>query len=155
MSKHGLWGTPFYYIWQNMKARCINKNSKAYKYYGDRGITYDLKWENFLGFKEDMYFKYIYAKKEYKNNRLTLEREDTNQGYNFKNCSFIPKSQQNKNKRNTTKKFKAISPNGRYYISKSQIDFAKSFNIARSNISRCLNGIRKQTKGWRFNYVNL
>ena len=80
-----------YNIWRGMKERCSNKNSYGYKNYGGRGITYDLKWETFLGFKENMYFKYIYYKRKYgKNCKLSIERMNVNGNYCFENCIFIP-----------------------------------------------------------------
>jgi len=99
--KHGFRGTKFYNCWRSIKKRCNNKNRKDYKYWGGRGITYDSKWEDFLGFKEDMYFKYIYAKKKYKDSiyPLSIERENVNGNYNFKNCIFIPMNQQQRNQR--------------------------------------------------------
>lgn len=38
--------TPEYNSWTNMKQRCLNPNSKAYKYYGGRGITIHPEWVN-------------------------------------------------------------------------------------------------------------
>ena len=59
LTKHGESKTRFYNIWAGIKQRCKNIRCKYYKYYGGRGIIYDLRWENYEKFKEDMYFKYI------------------------------------------------------------------------------------------------
>jgi hypothetical protein len=91
--------TKFYNIWQGIKNRCNNKKYKDYQWYGARGITYDSSWNDFLGFKKDMYFKYIYAKKQLKITDLSIERIDVNGNYCFKNCIFISKSKQSKNRR--------------------------------------------------------
>ena len=37
-TKHGMIKTPEYKVWDGMKDRCINKNSKDYPGYGGRGI---------------------------------------------------------------------------------------------------------------------
>jgi len=35
---HGLYGTPYYHIWNTMLKRCYNPNTKHYVHYGGRGI---------------------------------------------------------------------------------------------------------------------
>lgn len=96
-SKKG--NTKFYNIWQGIKNRCNNKNYKDYQWYGSRGITYDERWNKFENFLDDMYFKYIWAKKYYKTDNLSIERENVNGNYYFENCIFIPKNEQSKNRR--------------------------------------------------------
>ncbi len=55
LERHGKMETPEYITWQDMKARCYNKNHNYYKYYGGRGITVCERWRNsFLTFLEDM-----------------------------------------------------------------------------------------------------
>jgi len=100
-SKHYETYSQFYHIWSNMKHRCNNKNCKDYKNYGGRGIVYDPKWGDYLNFKEDMYFKYLYATKQLKVKRPSIERIDVNGNYCFNNCCFIEKRDQNKNTRKT------------------------------------------------------
>ena len=46
--KHGGKGTKLYSVWQSMKQRIFNPNSKDYKYYGGRGITICLEWTDKL-----------------------------------------------------------------------------------------------------------
>lgn len=99
--KHKMSHTKFYSMWNNMKQRCSNINNLKYKNYGGRGIIYDSKWENFIFFYNDMYFKYLYYKRIYGKNHLSLERKDVNGNYCFNNCIFIPLSEQPKNRRNT------------------------------------------------------
>lgn len=90
---HGFFGTRIYAIWVAMKNRCNNPNVEAYPNYGGRGITYDTKWETFEGFYEDM--------KDGYENHLTLERIDVDDNYYKENCTWITKSEQSQNKRNT------------------------------------------------------
>ena len=104
-TKHGMRYTSFHASWGSLKYRCDNSNCPEYKYYGGRGITYDPKWKDFGGFKRDMYFKYLYAKKQLKIKIPTIERIDVDGNYNFENCTFISKSDQCKNRR-TNKKYK-------------------------------------------------
>lgn len=44
--KHGKCNTRLYNIYNNMKARCYNKNHKSYKIYGGRGIKICKEWLN-------------------------------------------------------------------------------------------------------------
>ena len=44
--KHGLTNHPLYRKWDSIKQRCFNKNNKAYKNYGGRGITMYKLWIN-------------------------------------------------------------------------------------------------------------
>lgn len=79
------------YVWNEMKARCANKNHKSYKNYGGRGITVCDRWESsFQDFVEDMGLK---------PSGFSLERIDNNKGYYPENCTWIPRNMQSKNRR--------------------------------------------------------
>ena len=53
--RHGANGTREYRIWCNMKTRCLNPNTSAYKNYGGRGIQVCARWAlSFSCFLEDM-----------------------------------------------------------------------------------------------------
>jgi hypothetical protein len=82
-----------YRSWVDMKVRCTNPKSKAYKNYGGRGITICPEWlcsfENFLS---DMGVCPP---------GWSLERVDPDGNYSKQNCSWLPKEKQNANKRNT------------------------------------------------------
>lgn len=51
-TKHGLSKHPIYQVWQTMIQRCYNKNTYAYRWYGELGVTVCDRWrysfENFL-----------------------------------------------------------------------------------------------------------
>jgi hypothetical protein len=152
-TQHGDYNTLFYNSWVNMKKRCDQeKDFIKYINYKGRGIKYNLEWFYYINFKKDMYFKYLWAKRYYGMDRLTLERRNNNSNYCFENCIFIPMKEQHKNKRNI-RKFKAFSPEGKIYISKNVTKFGKRFNLSQGHISACLRKEERQHKGWTFEYI--
>lgn len=91
--KHGLSKTRIYGIWKNMISRCYREKDIHYKAYGARGITVCDEWKN----DSSKFFEWAFAN-GYRND-LTIERIDNDKGYCPENCTWIPKEQQSKNKR--------------------------------------------------------
>ena len=89
---HGMSNSKLYYIYRSMLNRCFSPKVKEYKYYGARGITVCNEWKNdFMSF-------YKWAMANGYEEGLTIERIDINGNYCPKNCKWIPKKQQNRNK---------------------------------------------------------
>ena len=151
---HGDYGTEFYKFWIHLKYRCNNPNSDSYRNYGGRGIKHDPKWKEYEEFKKDMYFKYLFAKYNKKVKKPSIERLDVNGDYCKDNCIFIELKDQGNNRR-TTKYFRAINPDGKIYIDRNVIRFAKKFGLRDSNIYSVLNSWSnsKSHYGWRFEYI--
>ena len=105
---HGLSNKSSYTTWTSMKARCYNKNTEAYKYYGGRGITICGHWlESFENFYNDMGDK---------PKGKSIDRVDNNKGYSASNCKWSTPEEQNQNKRGwskeTTSRYKGVSYRG-------------------------------------------
>jgi hypothetical protein len=153
---HGMSKTRFYEIWKGIKKRCNSLTDKSYCHYGGRGISYDPKWESFMGFKEDMYFEYLYTIKQLKIRKPSIERINVNGNYNRINCTFIKFSDQWHNK-TSNRRFKAIN---RYLqitiIAKSQRRIAKLIGCNYRSINKCLKKLygNKSVKGYSFEYID-
>ena len=160
VTKHGMEKHYFYKIWKGMKTRCDNPKDTGYYLYGGRGITYDLNWETFAGFKKDMWIKWLTAKVKYRKvlndkNHLSIERKDSNGNYDKENCIWIPMNEQGKNTRRL-KWFKAVNMATKEEIVARNIsEFSRKYNLNNGAICGCLNepDKRKQHKGWVFIYL--
>jgi hypothetical protein len=89
---HGASNTAEYKIWSGMKKRCYNPNSKAYRFYGERGVQVCDRWLNsFENFLADM------GRRPSK--RHTIDRRDNSKGYEPGNCRWATWTEQHKNQR--------------------------------------------------------
>lgn len=122
--KHGMSNTRQYQIWADMKDRCNNKKNKSYIRYGQRGIGYDIKWNTFEGFWEDMKDSYF--------DSGTIERLDNNKGYNKSNCIWITIEEQVKNRSEINTYKKRTKESYARKISLSDISFfGEKYKIAK------------------------
>lgn len=87
---HGMTYSRTYTSWAAMKERCSNPNHPHYAEYGGRGIVFDKKWTEFVGFLEDMGERPV---------GTTLDRKDGNKGYFKSNCRWATPKEQGRNKR--------------------------------------------------------
>jgi hypothetical protein len=87
------WWVRLHRIYSGMKDRCCNPNSRAYRYYGGRGITICKEWledrEAFIDWAMENGYHYT----------LQIDRIDNYRGYGPGNCRWITPQQQQKNKR--------------------------------------------------------
>lgn len=80
--KHGYANTRLYTCWQNMKARCYNKNSERYPHYGAKGVIVCDQWLNFENFKD-------WAEANGYSDNLTIDRINPKLNYEPSNCRWL------------------------------------------------------------------
>ena len=127
-SEHDSYYKKMYGNWHDMKQRCQNQNSRAYKWYGGRGIRVCQEWQKFRPFME---WALSNGWEEY----LTIERNDVNGHYEPSNCSWIPRNKQSCN----TRRSRFITHEGQTMILKH---WEQQLGVKRELLRRRLD------KGW-------
>lgn len=89
MKTHGMTKTRTFKSWDAMLQRCTNPNDPSYQRYGGRGIWVCERWLEFEKFYADMG-----ERPEDK----TLDRIDSNKGYDPSNCRWSTVEEQSRNK---------------------------------------------------------
>lgn len=127
-TKHKGTGTRLYETFLNMKYRCNNPNSEAYKNYGGRGIKLCVEWDKEDGFKKFKEWAYSNGYDD----SLTIDRIDVNGDYSPENCKWSTNTEQNRNKRNTI--FVTI-----HNETKTLIDWCEFYDINYGSVWRRIN----------------
>lgn len=112
--KHGMYGTPTYKSWAEMKFRCGNPERPDYK-----DVSYCEEWEKFENFLRDMGVR---------PDGMTLDRINPYGNYEPSNCRWADNITQENNRRNNRK----FLYNGEL-LTLSQI--ARKYGISRSNLA--------------------
>jgi hypothetical protein len=90
---HGGKQSRLYRIWMGMRSRCNNPHSKDFYLYGKRGIAVCESWDAYENFRD-------WALSKGYNNKLSIDRVDSNLGYSPDNCRWVNNLIQANNKRN-------------------------------------------------------
>jgi hypothetical protein len=101
---HGMTGSRLYGCYKSMMSRCYRPKDIHYNAYGKRGITVCGEWKNnpkaFIG----------WALANGYSDDLTIERINVNGDYEPSNCTWIPMSEQYKNKQSNCNKMHLPEP---------------------------------------------
>lgn len=124
---HGMSKTRVYKIWAGMIQRCSNPNRRAYKYYGERGISVCDRWRDFKNFFDDM--------GDPPSEKHSLERVDNDGWYEPSNCKWATSEVQSRNNRNCKlKKDQVLSIKKELDSEKTIADIARTFDVSESLI---------------------
>lgn len=86
--------SPEFIVWSSMLTRCRNPRSKTFKHYGGRGVRVCERWQgSFENFLADMGPRPSIDH--------CIDRVDPDGNYEPSNCRWHPKSERNRNKRNS------------------------------------------------------
>jgi hypothetical protein len=80
---HGQYQSKTYKVWEGIKQRCLNPNSKGFHNWGGRGITICEEWMDFVNFFRDM---------GEQPEGYDIHRIDNNKGYYPDNCEWKERS---------------------------------------------------------------
>lgn len=111
---HGMYGTPTYKSWSEMKYRCGNPKRKDYV-----NVSYCEEWKDFRNFFRDMGERPV---------GTTLDRIDVTKGYFKENCRWADDITQENNRTNNH----YFEYNGEL-LTLPQI--ARKYNVSRSNLA--------------------
>lgn len=126
VSKHGGYKNRLYHVWDGMIQRCTNPKHPSYGYYGGRGIEVCDEWlHSFEAFREwALVNGYDESAGQWE---CTLDREDTDGGYNPSNCRWVTQQVQMNNTRRCSK----VTIDG---VTKNLTQWAQEIGIDRNRL---------------------
>ena len=145
-TKHGYTNTRLYNIWNGVVIRCTKPSSKAYKYYGGKGIGFPKHWETFEGFFADMGISY--------SDGMTIDRKDSSKDYSKENCQWIPLEKNvSKEKQKAVAKYTLDGVFIKSYPSVQQAVDGEGYKF-NSSIAKVARGERNQYRGFVWKYLD-
>ena len=117
---HGMSGTRFQTIFQNILLRCNNKKDNNYKKYGAKGIK--CFWNSFQEFINDMYKDYIDHLEKFGEKNTQIDRINNYGHYCKNNCRWVTIKEQARNKKQSI----ILEFNGK---KQHLLDWARDLNI--------------------------
>lgn len=132
-AKHGMFSHTLYYVWQGIKRRCYNPNTKDWPLYGGRGVIMCDEWKSeYMNFYNwaicNGWKKGLYLDKDIKAKELGVEALL----YSPDRCRFITPKESSNNVRTN----RVIEYNG---VNKNLSQWAEEFGIKRETLKERLN----------------
>lgn len=130
--KHGKTGDDIHFLWKNVLARCYNKNSASFKYYGGNGVVMCDEWKNdFMTFYnwaiKNGWRKGLHLDKD----KLSSKRVGNIYAPDF--CCFIEKKENSRHKSNN---IYLLYNNKEQCLMDWSIETGISYNTLRARIIR-------------------
>ena len=89
VNKHNMTNSYTWSSWRSMMRRCYETNNERYTRYGEKGITVDTRWHEFINFYKDMGERPL---------NTTLDRINNDGNYEPGNCRWASNQTQNNNR---------------------------------------------------------
>ncbi len=144
---HNMADSKPYAIWQQMRQRCTNPESKSYHRYGGRGIVVDEAWSDFDGFWKDMGPTY--------RDGLSIDRTNNDGNYMPGNCQWITRSENGK-KTSRTRPVYQIDKNTGNILKRweSAAEASREVKVHPNKISDTCRGKQNTSAGFIWKYVD-
>ena len=126
VTKHGLSGTSLDFVWYHMIQRCYTDTCKEYVHYGERGITVCRQWRE----SKQAFFDWANSNGYLKG--LEIDRKNNDGNYNPRNCRWVTKSSNQRNKRNAF----TISYGGKRVSLRDAVDQYGTNNLSYGTVRR-------------------
>lgn len=147
-------GERVYKTWSSMLERCYNEKFSAYYRYGGAGVKVCDRWLHFKNFETDIrnlpnYEMYLLDR------TYTLDKDILGDStlYSPETCMFASKQEQSRAQKRL-KPVKVTSPNGEVLIFPTIKTACMELGVQDSNVHKVLNGIRKHTRGYKFERIS-
>ena len=151
-----------YTRWKNMISRCYNSDNKYYRLYGGVGVRVSERWHNFSNFIEDVTKIDGWDMDKFLSNKITLDKDKLQKDkdpsekvYSKDTCCWLTVKEQNQlidfEKSHAHEMIPFVwEYNGNSGIYLGIGKFAKEHNLIKNQISKCIDGVYSQHKGYHF-----
>lgn len=137
---HGMSNKTLYYVWKDMKYRCLNAKCKAYKNYGGRGISIFNDWIE----TPDKFIEW--ASKNGWEKGLEMDRINNNGNYEPNNIRFISHAENSRNRRPVKANWDLVLDirNTKLLLGDqiTNVELAQAFALSEKTISQIINNTR-------------